>query len=394
MTTRILIISIIITSFHAQLFGQQPLKSNIHIGLVYPLSTNGNQAAAYTNATSVHAIAGVSKNETHLCASGVANIVGDTVTGVAAAGCVNVIGRDANGVQCAGIVNYTGNSVNGVAAAGVINISGCATGVQAAGFANITISDMEGLQVAGFYNSARNANTQVAGFINAAGTVKGAQVAGFINVASAPTQVAGFINIADTAKGVQVAGFINVARSAHVQVGIVNIAESCDNSIGLVNLAKNGEQAIGITVNETGTTVAAFRSGGRTLYGIVGLGFNPSYANAYAVQAGLGAHLPISRSVRLNLELSTTWLHDFMGNGDLRSGICLMPAIRLGAFELFAGPSFSYTGTPDMQGLGKVGYSVWDEKTYRWTHDLSIGAQAGIQFHLDGKNVNRQKKTF
>jgi hypothetical protein len=68
-----------------------------------------------------------------------------------------------------------------------------------------------------------------------------------------------------------------------------------------------------------------------------------------------------------------------------------MQAIRLAAIAIFPGPSFNNTVTADMQGLGKVGYSVWSKEAYGWSHDLSIGAEGGIQFHLDGlKHKNRQ----
>ncbi len=362
-------------------------KSNVHIGFVYPLSTNGSKAAQYTNMASLHAIAGVSKNELAFCASGFASIVKDTATGLIASGFANVIGKDANGAQCAGFLNYTGGHAKGFAAAGFINVAKSGEGAQCAGFANITLGDIDGVQASGFINtSERCSMTQASGFINIATDVEGAQVAGFVNAAhKVNTQVAGFINVADTVEGAQIGGFINIARKVSgVQIaGFMNIADSSDYPIGLINLVRTGELAMGVTVDETGTTIAAFRSGGRKLYGIVGLGINPTYNSAYALQAGLGAHFPLSRTFRFNVEGTSTWLYDLMGNSDLRAGIQVLPAARFGPVELFAGPSFNYTGSADMQGIGKTGYSVWTEKGYYWTHDLSVGGTAGIQFHLD-----------
>ena len=395
MTTRILILGFLITVFHTQLFAQQAPRPNVHIGFVYPLSTNGVHAPEYTNDFSLHALTGVSRSETGFCASGLASVIRDTATGFVASGLANIIGKDAKGAQFAGFINYTGNHVNGCAAAGFINIAGSTEGVAAAGFANIVLKDAKGLQAAGFINYANSAkDATIAGFANI--VLKDTtqfQAAGFINEGhNVNTQVAGFINVANEVKGAQVAGFINIARKVKgVQLaGFVNIADSSDCPIGLINLIKNGEQAIGLTVDETGTTIAAFRSGGKWLYGIVGFGVNPTYSGAYAVQAGMGSHLCVSRSFRFNIEASSTWLYDFMGNSDIRSGFRFMPAVRFGPVELFAGPSFNYTATADMQGLGKTGYSVWNERYNDWSHDFSIGLEAGIQFHLD-KRVHLSK---
>jgi hypothetical protein len=117
-----------------------------------------------------------------------------------------------------------------------------------------------------------------------ADTVHGAQLAGFINLAeNVNTQVAGFINVAGKVKGVQVASFIN-------------IADSSDFPIGLVNIVKNGYKGIGVTADESGTVLGAFRSGGRVLYGIVGTGYNfKSDKEFYVMEAGMGARLQWSK---------------------------------------------------------------------------------------------------
>ena len=398
MTTKSVINSLLILLFPSLLLAQYPTRSNIHIGLVYPLSTNGTHAADYTNLCSFHAIAGVSKSELSFCATGFASIVKDTANGFIGSGFANIIGKDVMGGAFAGFINYTGNNVYGFAGAGVINVASGVEGVALAGFANIIANDVNGLQGAGFINVAKKSNTQLAGFINVAGEVPVAQAAGFINVSKkAGAQVAGFANVAEEVSGAQIAGFINIAKKVKgAQIaGFINIADSSEYPIGLINIVKNGEQAIGVSVNETGTTIAAFRSGGRILYGIIGLGANPTYNSAYAMQAGLGAHLPLSRAFRINFEASTTWLYDFMGNSDLRSGIRAMPSIRFGAWELFAGPSFNFTTSKDIQGIGKTGYSVWSEKTRCRTHDLSLGIEAGIQLHLNtSKPVNSPKKNI
>jgi len=357
-----------------------PLRSNAHIGFTYPLSTNGMAAPEYSNMFSIHALAGVSRAEEAFCAAGIANVVKDSVRGFIGSGVVNVIGNHARGMQAAGVANYTGNSVKGFQAAGAVNVAGSVDGAQAGGFANMAVHEVKGLQAAGFINVADTATAQIAGYINVAEHTK-TQVAGFINVANEVegAQIAGFINVAHKVKGAQIAGFIN-------------IADSSDCPIGLINIIRNGELAIGTMMNETGTTLFTFRSGGKKLYGIIGAGGNITDGyRAYALQAGLGMHIPVTRAFRFNGEVTVTSLSDRWWNTDIRSGIKIMPSIRLGSIELFAGPSFNYTATNDIQGVGRVGYSVWDYRSpWGYSHDLSIGAEGGIQFHLDSHKIMKK----
>lgn len=400
MTTRFLTTIILIATFQS-LSAQVAPVSNVHIGFVYPLSTNGSHAAEYTNYFSLHALAGVSRNEKSFCAAGFASVIKDSATGFVGSGFANVIGKGITGTQLAGFINTTGNGIKGFAGAGFINISGNLQGAAAAGFANIFTGEVNGVECAGFINTAKNANTQVAGFVNTAADVKGAQIAGFANITGAKdtadsintrgnaiAQVAGFINIANDVKGAQVAGFINIAHKVKGPqiAGFINIADSSNFPIGIINLIKNGDKTIGIAVDETGTTMASFRSGGRYTYGIIGMGFNPAYnSNVYAMQAGIGGRLPLSKVVRLSAEAYVTSLYDFYGHSDLRSGIRLLPSVKLGIVELFAGPSFNFTASGDIQGVGKTGYSVWRDTYNCHTYDLSAGFEGGVQLHIEGR---------
>jgi hypothetical protein len=349
------------------------LRSNAHIGFVYPLSTNGVRAAEYTNLFSAHAIAGVSRVEEAFCVSGVATVITDSAKGFVGSGVVNVIGGNMLGFQSAGSINYTGGRVRGAQTAGFLNYARNVEGFQGAGFANVVRRNVNGVQAAGFINVADTVTTQLAGYVNVSHNAR--------------TQIAGFVNVAKDVKGAQIAGFVNVAKKVKgVQIaGFINIADSSDCPIGLINIIKNGEQAIGLTMNETGTSLVTFRSGGRKLYGILGIGGNfvEGYS-AFAIQAGLGMHTSITRTFRFNTEVSVSSLSDRWGHTDIRSGVKVMPSLRFGAVELFGGPSFSYTATGDLQGLGRVGYSVWSRDSYGYSHDLSVGLEGGIQFHLNG----------
>lgn len=372
------------------------LYTNAHVGFIYPLSTNGVNAPKYVNRFSIHALGGVSRAEEAFCVAGVASVVRQNAKGFIGSGIANVVLGNGKGCQVAGNVNYNGGNFSGFQGSGTVNYNGGdLRGAQVAGCVNLA-RNINGFQGAGFANIGLHKVTgaQVAGFINAADTAE-VQVAGFVNVThSTNTQVAGFINAAKDVKGVQVAGFINVARKVKgLQIaGFINVADSSDCPIGLINIVRNGEQAIGLTVNEIGTTMATFRSGGRILYGIIGIGgnFTGDY-NAMASQAGLGMHIPLSRNFRINTELTATGLYDFYGNGDLRSAVTVMPSLRFGRLEVFGGPSFSYTATNDAQGLGRVGYSVWSRDRRYYSQDLSIGFEGGVQLHLNGHGKPARK---
>jgi hypothetical protein len=382
MTRKIALTSLLSLCISASSFGQT-LHSNVHLGFAYPLSTNGTQAPQYNNTFSAHAISGVSYSETAFCGSGIASIVKDSVRGFIGSGIVNVIGNKATGVQAAGMVNIVRNQTEGLQAAGFANISGCVTGAQTAGFANVATGNVYGAQIAGFSNTAHNASAQIAGFVNVADTNR-SQIAGFINIGSETNaQVAGFVNVARNVRGSQVAGFINVANKVKgAQIGIINISDSCDYTVGLINLSKCGEKSIGVMMDETYTPFVTFRSGGRVVYGIVGGGYNGSdNRTIYALQLGMGAHLPISKAFRITGEATATWLTEFWDSNDLQAGLRVMPSLRVGVLEFYAGPSFNYAVS--FNGTSPFDHhSTWSD-TYRYhTHELYIGGVAGVQVHF------------
>ncbi len=76
--------------------------------MFYPLSTNGKDAAKFTNKLSLHVIAGVSKNETGVIISGLCSIIKDSTKGFQLAGFSNSIRKSAHGGQIAGFINVAG----------------------------------------------------------------------------------------------------------------------------------------------------------------------------------------------------------------------------------------------------------------------------------------------
>lgn len=247
------------------------------------------------------------------------------------------------------------------------NVSALALG----GFGTIVKDSAHGAQIAGFFNlAARVGGAQVAGFFNHASRMEGAQVAGFLNTAT-------------TVKGVQVAGFLNKATTVHgVQIaGLINIADSSDYPIGVLNFVRNGEKSIDLSVDETSTFLAAFRSGGRVLYGIAGIGYNGKDNHSlYALEAGIGAHIPVTPRFRLNVEATSLTMVNFKSGQYFKSSVGVFPAYRLGHhMEVFAGPTINWiTWTKELgEGLGSA--FLWSKTKGTDFSGLSLGASGGIR---------------
>jgi hypothetical protein len=345
------------------------------VGLVYPLSTNGTQAAEYTNRFSLHVIAGVSKGETGAAISGISNIVKGTASGAALAGFSNHIGLLQNGAAISGFMNSVQKTSHGVMVAGFLNQAGeMQHGYQFAGFANFgRKSDSASVQVSGFMNHTDSVSVAATGFINSHRSAK-VQVGGFMNLAQdAHVQVAGFMNVAKKVKGVQVAG-------------LLNIADSSDYSIALINIVKHGEKQISLSIDETSNTILSFKSGGRVLYGILGVGYNfrNDSATRYAFQGGIGAHLYMNSHFRINVEAVHTSNTDFHKVVFSKGTLGIYPAYRFGNnIEVFAGPTFNWIHTKDGVGEDLAPYYIWSKHRRNDRFDGAyIGGSLGVQVRL------------
>ncbi|CAL1519880.1 hypothetical protein [Chitinophaga sp. MM2321] len=360
-------------SFTVSVSAQSALTSVAHVGLVYPLSTNGKNAAAYTNSFSLHLIAGVSKSETGVAIAGVSNIIKENASGTQVAAFSNHMGSASKNASFAGFMNLVKRDANGVMVAGFLNHANSMKGFQMAGFANIVDRSAAGsTQLAGFMNKADSADAQVTGFLNTAKAGK-TQVAGFMNQSDeVHTQVAGFINIAKKVRGVQIAGFINIADSSEYPIGIVNII-------------KSGERQVSVSIDETATAIASFKSGGRILYGILGLGYNfKNSTSLYALQAGIGAHLHLLSHFRLNAEATNMFMTDFKRGSYNRVVIGAYPSYRFGnRVEVFAGPTLNTVYNEDGLGDDLTSHFIWSRtRSDDEFVGVYVGATVGVQVKL------------
>lgn len=284
------------------------------------------------------------------------NIVGGHtggVSGLEVAGAFNINEQDVSRAQFAGAFNWVKRDVSGV---------------QAAGAANVVGNVMAGVQMAGA--------------LNRAGKVKGAQLAGAINIANAVhgAQLAGAVNVARGETGTQVAGAINVGghvRGAQL-AGLLNIADSSDYPIGLINLIKNGTKSVAIQLDETRTASVVFRSGGRVMYGVLGLGYRfGDDAYRYALEGGIGARFVQHNRFSLNIEAVHRTMTDFETYTHMAS-LKVLPAYRFGNhLELFGGPTANVIHADDsgveVDAPGWVWYRHRGDRDVRSLHGGLIG---------------------
>ena len=347
----------------------------VHIGFIYPVSTHGTQAGNYTNSFSFHVLGGLSRNETGFTFSGLGNVIRGNAHGTQIAGLLNNIYGQANGFQLGGLYNYaTKNS--GTQLGGLFNFTKQSGGTQIAGFGNFSKSDsvkMGNLQLSGFINLHQHVNVQIGGFIN--------------NADNANLQLAGFLNKAKDVN-VQIGGFLNIAKKVRgVQVGVINIADSNSNPVGLINIVKGGEMTIRASVDELGTPILSFISGGKNLYGGIGVGFNSkTKTTMYALEGVLGVHFDVSEYFRLHGEIATTVLDDFKKGDFHRNSIRFFPAFRIGnQLEVFAGPSVNFVSYDISSGKGDalVDHLFWSERHGRDRfYGMYIGATGGISWKI------------
>lgn len=373
-------------------------KSPAHVGFFYPISTHGTQAENYTNNFSLHVLTGLSGGEDGLAIYGLAGMVKGNVNGAQISGLWNNVSGNVNGVQVAGVLNQSQDAGEALQAAGIANLNQGNAAVQVAGvfnsaknvdggqFSGITslADDLDGIQVSGITSIADSVNgLQVSGIVNIAGEIDGGQIAGIANVATVVNgmQISGISNVAEKVDGVQISGLVNRAKTVKgLQLGLINIADSSENTIGLINIVKNGDHRIGLSMDENYNSFLTFRSGGKRVYGIFGLGSNFEIdERLYGFEGGLGMRLAESHVFRLDMEIVSKYLTDFECRDITKSSFQLIPSLKItNGAHLFAGPSISYLHSDDTSLLENMGLTIWDDTGRGNYRALMLGFTGGL----------------
>jgi hypothetical protein len=330
-----------------------------HLGLIYPLSTNGTQANRYVNRFSAHLLAGTAAGLEGFEFAGIGNVEKNYVKGFQLAGIYNIVaGSDAHASQ-----DSTGNrhyTLQGWQTAGVLNISaGKSAGSQIAGFANIT-RDINGAQIAGFLNTAGRVNgVQIGGFLNRARYVKGAQI--------------GFINIADSMAG--------------VPIGLISIVK------------KNGYRRLELYHADDFDANVTYKIGVPHFYNLLALGAELEGAKRWGYGAGFGAEWTLLKALHLNTDLMSYYVvedsYENFPDGlfghyqiNLLNKFRLLATLQLGRhLALFGGPVYNvFVSEHQDPGETRVGSRLVTNTFYDRTSadginvKMWIGFNAGIRF--------------
>ena len=373
-------------------------KKTVHLGIIYPFSTNGVEAGKYVNELSFHWLVGYAAGLDGVEFSGFGNIENDFVNGVQGAGFFNLVRNEVEGVQLAGFVNLNGGDLGGVQFSGFLNAAvGDIDGIQGSGFLNMAAGYTKGAQLTGFMNIvADDANAlQASGFANiTAGNMKGAQLSGFLNYSGdVNVQASGFANIATgDVNGLQASGFINVARNVNgVQLGVFNLADSVSGvPIGFLSIVrKNGFRQLEVWGGETLQANAAFKIGVEKFYNIFAFGSQfASQDFRWGFGYGAGTQIGLSDSDFLNLELISYQIRE----GDdqwVIDDLNLLNTLRLAYshqfsehFGLFVAPTFNVMVSNRQQNNdGSIGSDIAPWTIYDETYDNRTNVQMWPGFH-------------
>ncbi len=266
----------------------------------------------------------------------------------------------------------------GAQASLVNHVHGDLHGVQF-GAANWADGAVQGAQIGGLFNVARGQSSE---------GVRAVQMGG-VNVAADGLQGAqfGFVNHGGRVTGVQV-GALNVANTMRgLQVGLINVGRHIDGeTLGLLNFIGDGYHAIEVGTDETSPVTVALKTGGRHLYTVLSVGFDPSSGPTRASWGGgLGGHGQWKRFVfdgdlllTAREHTTKTLFSEGLAGFDLR--LRATPGLRLSdAITLYGGPSLGLAlridGTTPSAG-GFVDGAVLADGRFR----LWPGWQGGLRF--------------
>lgn len=347
-------------------------ESPFQMSFVPGLGSRGLMASQSINKFSLNVLGGYTAGVEGLEVAGLFNINQKNVKSVQIAGIFNVVGGSAEGLQVGGIYNSVFKNMHGL---------------QVGGLYNHVAKNVPGLQIAGLANRTDSlAHSQIAGLVNHARSARGLQIAGLANnvkVKSDGLQLAGLANHASDSARVQLAGITNSAKTVSgFQLGLINIAASSDYPIGLLNFIKDGEKSIGVALDESSVSHFTFRSGGRKLYGLLGITYKTGPADIpLGIEAGFGIHLIPEKRFSLDFEVASVVVSDFIAQANTVASFRLMPGLKLGKHWKFVGSPTLNLAVLDLgQGDFVNGWTVAEKVNQNGEYKAYAGLYGGLQF--------------
>ncbi|WP_192350135.1 hypothetical protein [Algoriphagus sp. Y33] len=347
-------------------FAESPFQMSLTPGL----SSKGMFNSQTISNFSLNLIGGYTAGIEGFEAAGIFNINKRDVKSVQFAGIFNMVGGSSKGLQVGGIYNSVYKNVNGLQVGGVYNhIQGSATGLQIGGIVNRVNNDAD-IQIAGIVNHAKKSNHfQLAGIANHTSKSSGFQWAGISNLAG------------DTVNH-QLSGIINQAKKVNgFQVALINIAQENDYAIGLLNFIRNGEINLSAGIDESSFTHLTLRSGGRKIYGILGIAYSlQAIDTPIGLEAGLGIHLLPSNKFSLDTECVSLTVSDFREVTNQIQSFRLFPGYRFGDhLRIFAGPSLNFAVLDPGQNDITGGLNIYERTTSTGIYRSFGGVTGGLQ---------------
>jgi hypothetical protein len=297
--------------------------------------------------------------------AGAANAVSGPVLGAQWAGITNVISGPTMGAQWAGIANVVSGPLVGAQWAGITNVvSAPMTGAQWAGIANVASGPFVGVQWAGITSVVSSPMT-------------GAQWSGIANVVSGPfvgAQWAGIGNVTAEASGLQLAGVFNRARrfGPGVQIAPVNVSTHNEGiPIGLVSYVRSVGLEYDVWADETAFLHFGIRSGVERFHNVLFVGAQPSDPFRWTAGVAVGAHLALSDSTFLIVDVSAQHIHE---EGQWTDELNSLHKLRVlvgrhlqNGVSLYGGPTINYFLSRVHDGSDIAPWSLSDYRTRgRW----------------------------
>lgn len=345
-------------------------KRPVQISLIYPVGTNGIDAAKYINAASINMLIGISGGVSGAELGGLANITLGPVNGFQAASLVNSSLYIMKGVQVGGLANFHKGEMAGFQLSGLSNINlGKASGCQIAGLANYNDASAKGVQMGGI------SNMQI-------GDAHGTQISGIANVTT------------EKLRGAQIS-LVNYARKVNgIQLGLINATDSVEKGvvIGLFSYVRHGYHRVEIEANETFYGNVTLKTGLPWLYNIYTVSYKTKEGkNYWSPGLGFGSMIPIGNKMNMNLDLIARqvnedewWTEALNMLNTLKLNISYKLTDKI---EIYGGPSYNLTISEIKDNEGKI---VGESFSPSWSkahetnddHQLKsyVGFDLGVRF--------------
>ena len=155
--------------------------------------------------------------------------------------------------------------------------------------------------------------------------------------------------------------------------------------LGFINIIKSGKQHLLLNTDETFNSIVSFRSGGRVLYGILGVGYNlKGEKHLFAFQAGLGAHLWSGNKLGADIQIIQLYLEDLKKGTDYsKSSLDILPRYSISkSIEIFAGPNLNYINTKNEGSNLVKNYLVKWENSDSNFDAIYIGGKLGVAWRF------------